>query len=59
MIKTRIDHGMQYMRQKEIKKTKKLSNNCRFSDLCINVPLTHHQASTDEHGKYVSDPHII
>ena len=58
MIKMRIDHGMQYMRQKETKKVKKPSSNCRCSDLCINFPLTYYQASTDEHGKHVGDPHI-
>ena len=59
MIKMRIDHGMQYMRQKETKKVKKLSNNCSCSDLWINFPLIYHQGSTDEHSKHVSDPHII
>ena len=59
MIKMRIDHGMQYMRQRETKKVKKLSNNCRCSDLCIKFPLTYHLASADEHGKHISDTHII
>ena len=59
MIKIGIDHGKQYMTQKETKEIKKLSNNCRCSDLCINFPLTHHQASKDENRKHVSDPHII